>query len=319
MPDARQRKKQRNDLSKFIFLIWCAKLVNFFLAKMSLYLNGIKSWMKTNSLAFFLILSCVLQLYCQQTNTVDSAQKKIIPKSHLYYDTNIKTFHVFVALCDNEYQGIVPVPKAIGNGQDPKNNLYWGCGYGIKTFFTNSKEWKKVKIIKIDSVILERIVFQHNTKKYYLVADAYNGKEIKTCTLDLMQSASGYNFDTLHVNNTVLGLGSNAEFLAYIGHNGLMDFSLENKLTCADNKKRNIAILACYSKSYFSEYLSMDCINPIVWTTGLMCPEAYTIHNVFAGYIAGENKMQLRNRAAAAYHQYQKCGLQAAKNLLVSD
>jgi hypothetical protein len=27
---------------------------------------------------------------------------------------------VIVALCDNLHQGIVPVPKAIGNGQDPR-------------------------------------------------------------------------------------------------------------------------------------------------------------------------------------------------------
>ncbi|RZL42005.1 MAG: hypothetical protein EOP00_23985, partial [Pedobacter sp.] len=58
------------------------------------------------------------------------------------YDANTKTIHVFVALCDNKYQGIVPVPKAIGNGQDPANNLYWGCAYGIKGYFKKSKEWK---------------------------------------------------------------------------------------------------------------------------------------------------------------------------------
>ena len=41
--------------------------------------------------------------------------------------------HVTVALCDNEHQGIVPVPRAIGNGKDPRNNLYWGADYGVKT------------------------------------------------------------------------------------------------------------------------------------------------------------------------------------------
>jgi hypothetical protein len=46
-----------------------------------------------------------------------------------------KIIHVFVALCDNDSQGIVPVPKKIGNGNDPDNNLYWGCGYGVRTFF----------------------------------------------------------------------------------------------------------------------------------------------------------------------------------------
>src|SRR5213596_1995295 len=34
--------------------------------------------------------------------------------------------HVLVALADNKYQGIVPVPAAIGNGDDPVRNLYWG-------------------------------------------------------------------------------------------------------------------------------------------------------------------------------------------------
>ena len=41
----------------------------------------------------------------------------------------LRTIHVFVALCDNEHQGIVPVPEKIGNGKDPANNLYWGAGY----------------------------------------------------------------------------------------------------------------------------------------------------------------------------------------------
>jgi len=45
-----------------------------------------------------------------------------------------KVIHVLVALCDNKYQKIVPVPQAIGNGQDPKNNLYWGAAYGFKTY-----------------------------------------------------------------------------------------------------------------------------------------------------------------------------------------
>ena len=53
-----------------------------------------------------------------------------------------RLIHVFVALCDNENQGIVKVPKGIGNGQDPGTNLYWGCGYGVKTVFTRDKSWK---------------------------------------------------------------------------------------------------------------------------------------------------------------------------------
>ena len=35
--------------------------------------------------------------------------------------------HVFVALADNAHQGIVPVPAALGNGDDAAQNLYWGA------------------------------------------------------------------------------------------------------------------------------------------------------------------------------------------------
>jgi hypothetical protein len=46
-----------------------------------------------------------------------------------------RVVHAFVALCDNKHQGIVPVPAILGNDDDPKNNLYWGAMYGVKTFF----------------------------------------------------------------------------------------------------------------------------------------------------------------------------------------
>ena len=40
---------------------------------------------------------------------------------------SFKVVHVFVALCDNRHQGIVPVRAELGNGQDPRTNLYWGA------------------------------------------------------------------------------------------------------------------------------------------------------------------------------------------------
>ncbi|HLG03689.1 MAG TPA: hypothetical protein VI731_08850, partial [Bacteroidia bacterium] len=61
---------------------------------------------------------------------------------------SFRLIHVFVALCDNDSQGIVPVPKKIGNGNDPGNNLYWGCGYGVRTFFNNSDDWRLISTVK---------------------------------------------------------------------------------------------------------------------------------------------------------------------------
>jgi hypothetical protein len=234
------------------------------------------------------------------------------------YDSSIRTVHVFVALCDNKYQGIVPVPAAIGNGQDPNSNLYWGCSAGIRTYFKNSKEWTLVKRYKLDKVRLERLIFKHKTRKVYLVADAYDGQYIKQCTIDFLKSCSGQVKDTLHVNGATIGINGNGKLIAYIGHDGLMDFSLQERFQNTDSLKRDAIILACKSKKFFTPHLAPTRTNPLVWTTGLMCPEAYTLHDALTGYIQNEPAESIRTKAAKAYAKYQQCGEKAARNLLVT-
>lgn len=250
--------------------------------------------------------------------TKSVAIQKSNVKEELSIDSGIKTIHVFVALCDNKYQGIVPVPAAIGNGQDKENNLYWGCSMGVRTYFKKSSQWILVRKYPINNKVLERIVFKHKTKNFYLVADAYNGKNIKECTEDFLNSCAGKKMDTLHINGKVLGINGRSKLLSYIGHDGLMDFSLTNSFVNTDNIKRDAIILACISKTYFKSHLLATKANPLVWTTGLMCPEAYTLHDALDGYLLNESSEQIRTRAAKAYNKYQKCGVKAARNLLVT-
>ena len=234
-------------------------------------------------------------------------------------ESGIKTIHLFVALCDNRYQGITPVPAALGNGQNHNSNLYWGALYGVRTFFKKSGEWKLVATRKASGIILERLVFKHAAQNYYLIADAYNGRYIKECTLDFLNSSCGAQKDTIQLGGRTLGIGGNAALVAYIGHDGLMDFQLSETFINTDDVQRGVIILACYSKRYFSPHLETANVNPLVWTTNLMAPEAYTLHDALSGYVIGEANEAVRERAAAAYAQYQKCSLNAAKGLLVTD
>src|SRR5262245_22434175 len=65
--------------------------------------------------------------------------------------------HVVVALCDNEHQGIVPVPKSLGQGRNPASNLYWGARYGVRTFLAREAGWKPREVARpADARILER-------------------------------------------------------------------------------------------------------------------------------------------------------------------
>jgi len=263
-------------------------------------------------------LSCNSQTSEKGNIVTTPSGKSSASKNITQFDTAAKTIHIYVALCDNKYQGIVPVPAKIGNGQDPNNNLYWGCGFGIRTYFKNSKEWKLVKTQKLDSIRLERLVFKHATRNYYLVADAYDGQYIKQCTKEFLSSVSGQLKDTLHINNTTIGIAGNSKLVAYIGHDGLMDFQLPELNQNTDGKKRDVIILACYSKRFFSAHVKEANINMLVWTTGLMCPEAYTVHDAITGYVNNETNENIRARAALAYSKYQKCSEKAARNLLVT-
>ena len=110
--------------------------------------------------------------------------------------------------------------------------------------------------------------------------------------------------------------GSN--LLAYIGHDGLMDFQLPRIPVKKNNADRQAIILACASKLYFAKPLRASGAYPLLWTTNLMAPEAYTLKSALDGWILGESNDKIRDRAAAAYDKYQKCGFNAARKLMAT-
>jgi hypothetical protein len=231
-----------------------------------------------------------------------------------------KTIHLVVALCDNIHQGIVPVPASLGNGNDPDHNLYWGAAYGVKTYFKKqSIDWEYLGHKQSSNpAILERILFKHKKNAVYLLADAYEGQKIKSCIKDFLNHANRQNPARINHDNQTLHFGGKADLLAYIGHNGLMDFHLNPGYQMSRTTPPDVMILACYSKKYFSEHIQKANANPVLWTTNLMAPEAYVLKAAIDGWILDEDGNSIEERAAKAYHQYQKCGLKGARNLFTT-
>jgi hypothetical protein len=269
---------------------------------------------------FFIFIISFLSGSCNQSPLKTVAVNNVLAQPIQYRnDKNIKVIHVFVALCDNKYQGIVPVPAKIGNGQDPANNLYWGCGFGVKTFFCTHKNWQLVSDKKSDSgsMVLERLVFKYNAKEIYLVADAYDGRQIKTCTVNFLKSCSGNFSDSARVNNMTIFCGGASQLVTYIGHDGLMDFSISETYKAIDSQKREAMIFACISKKYFAQHIKNTGALPVVWTSGLCSPEAYSLAAALESRINNEVIEKSAFRSAEAYSKYQKCGIAAAQKLMV--
>lgn len=232
----------------------------------------------------------------------------------------LRTVHVFVALCDNKTQGIIPVRKELGDGNDPRNNLYWGALYGVKTFFEGDEDWNLVSTENGPAEdILERCVFRHKTGKVFLVTDAYRGSKMKRAVEDFLAASAGNSPKTLEVGDRDIRINGGADLVVYIGHNALMDFDLERTKREKGSIPKDAIVLACKSKVYFHDRLSRLGCRSVLLTMGLMAPEAYTLDAALEGWIAGESSEKIRSLAGRAYHKYQKCGIDAATRLFYSE
>lgn len=234
-----------------------------------------------------------------------------------------RVVHIFVALADNQHQGIVPVPALLGNGSDPQHNLYWGAAFGVKTYFQASQQWELILHGRgPKNAILERCVFKHRSEDVFLVADAYDGSQIKSAITDFLSAAAGVAADnvSLKLNSAEvsLAIAGGADLTVYVGHDAFMDFQVSPIAGNRGNKLRRTIVLACASKSFFSPYIRQTGAEPLLWTTGLMAPEAYTLKAALDGWIAHEGDEAIRLRAAQAYDKYQKCGVRGALKLFAT-
>jgi len=235
------------------------------------------------------------------------------------HSKELKKIHVFVALCDNVNQGIVPVSKSLGNGQNPKSNLYWGALYGVETFlkrkggpwnFVSSQQHPKEHVLK-------STLFYHSQHNALLLAEAYDGAYMRETIEDFLSSVKAVFPRQVTCKNQMVTFGDSSDLVIFIGHNGLMDFDV-NVSKNKTEKTKDFIILACYSKSYFLPHFNGTSHRPLIWTTNLMAPEAYTLEAALEGWLKEESVNEIRIRGAKAYAEYQKCGIAAAKRLLVS-
>ena len=168
------------------------------------------------------------------------------------------------------------------------------------------------RVLQVSPVVLDRVVFRHRRTGAFLIAEAYRGSYIQRATEDFLDAAAGVPGEKLIFSvdgkAVEISVGGSANLLAYIGHNGLMDFQLSSLPKKRDKEKREAIILACASKSYFAEPLRSTGAQPLLWTTNLMAPEAYILSAALDGWLNRETDEQIRLRGAKAYSTYQRIG-----------
>lgn len=228
--------------------------------------------------------------------------------------------HIFVPLCDNDHQGIVPVNKSLGNGLSLKTNLYWGAGYGMKSHFKLHTDWKLLKSeLDLDSNILERVVFYKKIgkAKVYLVADAYRGDKMRECLENYFYALAGRYEDIVMIDSLEIPCGSYADLLAFNGHNGLMDTN-PKVIVNHDGRYRDAVVIACLSYRYFETRLNYLKAYPLVTTTNLMAPEAYVMEGIIDAWAKMKTEIEIKNAAGDAYDLKHSCSQAAARRLFMT-
>lgn len=235
-----------------------------------------------------------------------------------------EVIHVFVALCDNASQGIIPVPAKIGDGDKPDANLYWGCSEGVRSWFSASKKWKRLPAVESPKPeILERVLFKHRERDVYLIADAWRGREIKPCMQTFVNAAGGLAGEDVKSGDVMLKAGGNASLVAYIGHNGLMEFGVEwPAAKAAASEKvtaKSAVVLACVSERYFADKLKSVGAHPLLTTRQLMYPGAFALHDALEARFAGKDAAAIREAAARAYARNQGISVKAALGVFAAE
>jgi len=165
-----------------------------------------------------------------------------------------KSIGVFVALADNAHQGIVPVPAAIGNGDDPERNLYWGTADGLRGVFDKSQEWRLAEKSDraADADVLRLRTYRHVASGAVLHARAYRGAALERCIRDFESAIRTNAFD----------------LVVFIGHNGLMDFELPVPTRPARQvRQADCVVLGCRSEAYFQSRIESAGGRPVLLTT----------------------------------------------------
>ena len=249
-------------------------------------------------------------------NSVPDTSRSVITTYLADKKANNKTrvVHILVPLCDNEHQGIVPVNANLGNGQNLNTNLYWGAGYGVRTFFKKSADWTILSISEGPKpAILQRLIFKHKTENVLLIADAYAGDKMTECLTDFWLELNGTKNFGRDSSSALINVDS-VDFVIFNGHNGLMD-TYKLPETNKDGRRKDAAVIACVSHSYFTPLLEKAGGYPYIMTTNFMAPEAYVSHAIIDAWIKNKPPAEARMEAGKAYNQYQKCGINGATKL----
>lgn len=211
------------------------------------------------------------------------------------------------------------------NQSDPAHNLYWGNLYGHSALFSRPAEIRaRLPFFTVtDYATTPERSFPEDpvaAKVFEARVPGATGK-LEIVTLAYADMARAVRDMATHLKtgavprslagDAVLGpLLARSYVIGYWGHNiyyGGADIDdLESVARTTDDLPRGVFVVGCQSARWFPQKFLDGSIEPLLFTTTNMAPEAYIAVSLYDGLARGLEREEIRRNVARAYAVYQK-------------
>lgn len=224
----------------------------------------------------------------------------------LYTKTANKIIHIYTVLADSERQFMLNIPRENARGDELNSNYYWGSETGLACVLDKSKDWTLIYKDTSGKLVLERRVYSYlYDEDVFIVADAYKGVDIKEALYDYTRALSGQNIDKFSFNfesqHYEISSGGASDLTVYFGHNILFDINFTNFPSKADDYKHFTIVYTYYGSEYFRDAINKAEATAVLWTYGMMVPEAKTLVSVLTTWANESTIKAVRSEARKIY------------------
>ena len=229
---------------------------------------------------------------------------------------------VHVPLCERT---IIPCGNdRLGDGDNPRGNLYWATTEGFLGWFgRKGSGWKSVLTAKGDAIgeadVLDLRVWRRTvpasaawraagaprTVEVYVVAQAWRGTAIDRALSRYAEDLYGAHAQAITLaDGKTLAAGGDAHVVAYVGHNRLMDLDAFDWRAIAargDQRSRGVIAIACHTAPYMQGVVPGPRQVPLVMTRDFMLASSAALEGAVMAFAKDGDYAAIRRGAAAGY------------------
>ena len=227
---------------------------------------------------------------------------------------------IYVALCDNDSQGIVKVKnRRICNGDRPQENLYWATAGGLSATLKNA-HWKQRSIAYFPTGDLAVKAVWHKTftpggarrargvkrpVDVFVIGLGYRGSRIAVAMTDYLRAVNRDSEAGETVDGLSLRSGGLSHVVGYIGHDYFYDVD-DAKPLLGENQGDSVLhkgtfALSCTGNQLIRPAIRRKNAHIFILNRTLGFPGAWTAEAIVASVADGKSMKEIFHAAAAAF------------------